>query len=264
MDILQSLPVLLIAILLHEACGHKFFAETFTSLKPTMIAIGVPIVKATEAKTYNTKLGTIKLPSFKVNTIWKKIERKGKIPIILSWLLIGGGVGFEDKEYYSVGKLGEKVLMILAGPLVNFLAAFLVILAFSDLVTAWEILKSNSLVTAELLVALVSTTTVPEALSRHGFYESTLLLANQTLYWQMLAYFALWNISLAVTNLLPVPGLDGGQIVSTFLINIFGERIIPSVKKVNTVFAYVLILVSTVAVVWWIIASFVNLIKTLV
>lgn len=264
MDLIYSLPILLLAIVIHEACGHKFFAEAFTSLKPTLVAIGIPIVKTTEERVFKTFLGNIKIPKIKLNTVWKRIERQNKVPIVLSWLLIGGGVGFDDKQYYSVGKLFEKLLMIFAGPLVNIIAAFTLVAIFSDLETALSVTRSYALVSFDLLKALVTSSTVMDAFSSHGFYKSTLLIAEQTKYWQVIAYFALWNISLAVTNLLPIPGLDGGQIVSTLLINVFGERVVPGIKKINTVSGYLLIAVSTLAVAWWIVSSLVSLVKTLV
>lgn len=181
----------------------------------------------------------------------------------MSWLLIGGGVGFDDKQYYSTGRFFEKILMLVAGPLANIAFALWLLLFFSDWNTTVVVFKSYIMMSSDLIGAILSSDTIAEVIKSNHFYEATLLLANQTVWWQIVAYCALWNISLAVTNLLPIPGLDGGQIVSTVLINLFGEKIVPTVKQVNTVFAYILILLSTIAMVWWILSSITGLVLTL-
>lgn len=263
MDFLISLPLMLVAIVIHEAWGHKLFSKALTSLAPTMIAIGVPIKLVTNARDFDTIFGVLTLPAIYIDTTWKVFARKNDIPIVVSWLLIGGGVGFDDKQYYSVGRFFEKILMLVAGPLVNISFALWLLLFFSDWHTTIVVFKSYIMMSSDLVWAIFSSTTIAEAIKSQHFYEATFLLARQTVWWQVVAYSALWNISLAITNLLPIPGLDGGQIVSTILINLFGEKIVPTVKQVNTVFAYALILLSSIAMVWWVVSSLVGLISTL-
>lgn len=263
MDFLISLPLMLVAVIIHEVWGHKLFSKALTSLAPTMIAIGVPIKLVTKVRKINTSFGKLTLPAVDIDTTWRVFERKNQIPIVFSWLLIGGGVGFDDKQYYSVGRFFEKILMLVAGPLANMAFALWLLLFFSDWHTTIVVFKSYLIMSIDLVGATLTSTTIAEVIKSQHFYEATLLLANQTVWWQVIAYSALWNISLAITNLLPIPGLDGGQIVSTVLINLFGEKIIPAVKQVNKVFAYILILLSTIAMVWWVISSLVGLISTL-
>jgi len=263
MDLVISLPLLLLAIVVHEVWGHKLFAETLTSLKPTFIAIGIPILKKKPQRTIKIWFVEITIPEINIDTVWKKIERPNRTPVVLSWLMVGGGVGFDDKEYYSMGKVFEKLVMITAGPMVNIALALILVTVFFDLETAVVVLKSYWLVSVDLLLALFTTSTVIEAINSHRFYEVTLSLAERSVWWQFVAYAALWNISLAVTNLLPIPGLDGGQIVSTILINLFGERIVPIVKQINTVSAYVLIVISTIAMIWWVVSSLIGYLNTL-
>lgn len=237
MELLSSILIVLIAITLHEAWGHKLFAVNISGLKPTLIAIGIPITKEWKG--------------FKINTVFYTWKRAGKIPVVFSWLLVGGGVGFDDKEYYSVGKYWQKVVMILAGPMVNFAISFGLLSLFVGPSLSLEIVKSYALVTLEILKSIFSSQSMQQAVESNQFFELTQRMSQLTLYWQFLAYFVIWNISLCITNLMPIPGLDGGQIVGTTIINLVGEKAIKPVKLMTAIFSYFLVFVSTIAMVWW-------------
>lgn len=238
MSLLLSIPFILIALVTHEAWGHKLIAEKVLGLKPQFIAIGMPL-----------KIG-------KLNTVFYTWNRPGKVPVVFSWLLIGGGVGFEDAAYYSVGNYWKKILMILAGPAVNMLLSFVLVAIFSNPSLAANLIWSYGAVTLEIIKSIFTSITVEQALNTHQFFDLTLQLAQLTQFWQPIAYFALWNVSIGVMNLLPIPGLDGGQILGISIINIFGEKTINPVKTVNQVFYYLLLAISTAACIWWIVTLF--------
>jgi regulator of sigma E protease len=233
----STIVFVLIAIVIHETWGHKLVTELVRGPKPTFVAIGIPIT---------SKDG-------KWTTVFYTWNHPGKIPVVFSWLMIGGGVGFDDKEYYSVGKLWQKILMLVAGPGVNILISFLVLAAFSNIQLSSEMIYSYSMVTLEIFKSLFTNVTMSDALNTHGFFDLTWQFGMlNKLYWQPIAYFAFLNVSIGVLNLMPLPGLDGGQIVSTLLINIFGEKIIDPIKKINTVSSYILIVISALFWLWWV------------
>ncbi len=235
---LTTIFILLLAITLHEGWGHKLFAINVSGLTPSFIAIGIPITKEWKG--------------IKINTVFYTWNRPKKIPVVFSWLLIGGGVGFEDKEFYSVGKYWQKVIMIIAGPLVNFAISFGLLSLFAGPDLSIQIVKSYSLVTLEILRSIFTSQTIQQAAESNQFFELTQKLSFVTIHWQFLAYFALWNISLFVTNLIPLPGLDGGQVLGATIINLVGTKAIKPVKQITIVFSYLLIFVSTAATLWWI------------
>lgn len=239
MSLLQSIPFVFIALLIHEAWGHKLIAEKVLGLKPLFIAIGMPL-----------KIG-------KFTTVFYTWNRPGKVPVVFSWLLIGGGVAFDDKAYYSVGNYWKKILMVLAGPAVNILASILLVSVFTNPVMGISLVLSYAGLTTELIRAIFTTMTIEQAFASYYFFELTVKLAQMTAYWLPLAYFTLWNVSLAIVNLFSVPGLDGGQIIGLSYINLVGVGAIEPVKVTNEFFYYVLIGLSTLSLLWWILTIFI-------
>lgn len=234
MDVIWSIPIVLIAIIAHEVLGHSLFAKKVLGVNPTMIFIGMPI-----------KIGWF-------NTVFYVWKRKGKTPIAFSWLLLGGGVGFADDAYYGAGRYWRKVLMLLSGPAVNLFLSILVIAVFTSPMLGLQVVASYSLAFFEVIKSFFTSMTVEEAMVSHQLLEITLELSRTTGYWMPLSLFALWNVSIGIVNLLPVPGLDGGQEVAITLINIFGERVVRPIKIINVFFYYVMVTASLMSVIWWI------------
>ncbi|EKD52914.1 MAG: hypothetical protein ACD_61C00196G0001 [uncultured bacterium] len=54
------------------------------------------------------------------------------------------------------------------------------------------------------------------------------------------------NLAFFITNILPIPAIDGGQILTSSLVAIFGEKWRKPLDKVTMIFFYVLVIFMAV------------------
>lgn len=230
--------VLILLVIIHEA-AHAFVGIRLLGLTPTVIAIGVPIKFKAMGKTFSTYIYEYKRP--------------GWPPIVVSWLLLGGGVGFEDEAYYAREKYWQKILMIWSGPASNFLFALLVPVLLLGVAPGWNLFAGYTYSFIRLVDLIPHGGEVLMSLDTNGFVQATMgAVEANPLVWMPVCLWVLWNVCVGAINLLPIPDLDGGQILITTLVQVFGTKITPVMKSVNEVCLYIILGVSILSVLGWV------------
>lgn len=194
MPYLASILLIFLTILVHEG-GHATVAWL----------LGVPIKEFAVGLPWPKKL-TLKIGKVRISPI----------PLIAY-------VAIRDAEYYKI-PLRKKIMIALAGPLANFAVGVIVTLAvlgpargwyFASAVVNASVQSVGMLLTGRLLLtSLVS----PVGLVAIG---AGLLSRNLGI-----GIFLMWlilNFGIPAVNLLPIPALDGGQILMAVVSHIKGN-----------------------------------------
>jgi regulator of sigma E protease len=196
MGYLATLVLLGLLILIHEA-GHLAAAK----------AVGIPVAG------FAIGLGP---------KLWSR--RWGRTEYSLRWLPLGGFVlpAVADADEFRAFPLGRRVLYFLGGPLANLAAALpaLAVLNGSRYgVSFFSVLLAPFLQIAaacgQMLAALASLFARPESLS--GLIGIVAAGSHQAKTGTFVEFALSLSVSLAVLNLLPIPVLDGGQILMACL-----------------------------------------------
>lgn len=154
-----------------------------------------------------------------------------KISIRPIWL--GGGVDIEEAEFLRLSRT-KQILTLLAGPVANLVAAWLAIVASGSMLVAITVRSFIDVFKGALMAAtegakLISRTTVVSLhevgkLARGdisgisgpvGLVASAREAPASFVFW--LSVFVGLNIGIGIFNLLPIPPLDGGRILTLFL-----------------------------------------------
>jgi len=200
-------------MLIHES-GHAL----------TALALGVPIKE------------------FAIGVPWPKAltVKIGKVRI--SPFLILAAVAIDDKDYNRASLL-QKSLIALAGPLSNFIAGIVAALIFfgktkgifiSGVITDANIFAIGALFTTKTglsnLVSPVGVVEMAAKLIAADFKEGFLIM------WLVLSF------GIPVVNLLPIPALDGGQILTAIICHAKGNtpKAIRGSRMVTTAYFSVL------------------------
>lgn len=218
----QTIIVCVFLTIIHEL-AHALIGIKFLGLTPEFIAIGIPISKKIGQRTFSTHLFT-----------WK---REGRVPLVISWLLIGGGVGFNNSDYYRPGKYRQKIQMLLSGPVSNILAGFGVALLFFGLINGLAIGWGIFSTAGSIMTAIITHGSLELAVS-HSYFFPAIWLASKLLgsWWQPVCLWIFWNFMVGLFNLLPIPGLDGGHILMQGVQEMGGGRTIKTIQKIDSVF----------------------------
>jgi membrane-associated protease RseP (regulator of RpoE activity) len=206
-----AIAILLIIVVIHEA-GHATVAK-MVGYKVEGIYIGLP---AWPKKTFILK---------------------GK-PITLSPWLIGGGVGINDEAYYS-SPLWKKAVFVLAGPVTNVVAGFAAaIIAFGPKIGTLVTIEFLTACSKAILMLITGQIGIGSLSGPVGVVNicSGIITVNALL--GTLFVWLLLNFAFTTMNLLPIPALDGGQLVVGVICSIFGNTptVIKIAKKVTLVF----------------------------
>lgn len=184
---------------------------------------------------------------------------EGRTRIEIRPLPIGGACVFDDKEKGGLNNLppAKRMLVYLAGPLVNFIETFL--FAFLAAVSAAASTGANLIETAGRFIAnqfsLIGSFFVNLAKMFVPSYYLTLMDTRKAdAYFMTAPGSQLMTVVLLLTasvtfllfigNLLPIPALDGGQIMMTAP-ELFGKKLNQkSVEKINTLCISIITILS--------------------
>lgn len=239
MFLFQTITVCILLTIVHEL-AHAIIGIKFMGLTPEFIAIGIPITKKIGRWSFSTHLFT-----------WR---REGRVPLVISWLLIGGGVGFKNEEFYRSGKYRQKVQMLLSGPVSNILAGFGVALLFFGLINGLAIGWGIFSTAGSLISAMITHSSLEVAMSQ-SFFLPAMWLASFLLksWWQPVCLWIFWNFMVGLFNLLPIPGLDGGHILMQGIREVGGEKTVKTIQKIDGIFLILWIAFTFLVVFKWVI-----------
>lgn len=153
--------------------------------------------------------------------------------LIISPIVIGGYVLLDDEVLAQKSAL-KRFLVLISGMLGNvFMAIVLFVLAGKSLL--WSIIVSFQLWLGGwfIFINLLSSGKISVSESVAGPVGIAQLMAGDLL--PFLAILAFINLALAMMNLLPLPPLDGGQILIVFLEKIIGKKWAAKTHKVLTI-----------------------------
>ncbi len=212
MSILFGLLVLTTIIFLHEL-GHFLAAK----------ALGVP------APLFSVGLGPVIL-----RTTWGGTEYR------LSAIPFGGYVLFGRGENLDATTARERVIIYLAGPLANFLTALVI---FGGDVPLF--LGQSKGVLDALGMLVTGRAGFDQLLGPIGLMD---VAGNQAAagWSQLLGFTALLSINLGILNLLPLPVLDGGQILIALIEGVFRRRIHMNVRIAMALVCWALLILLMV------------------
>lgn len=204
MDALIVIGMLIVITLVHEA-AHALVA-VMLGYKLKKIYLGIPI---------NTSFKGLEF-----TTVILKKKYRG-IEFGISWLILGGAVDFYDFDEAPAWKM---TLIAFAGPLSNFLMAFCSIWFLAGLGPALTVTSTLALAVLQALGLLVTgQVSLSQLTGPIGFISAMSGVAAA----YPLGWLVVWNvinIALFVTNLMPIPALDGGQIFLSWVGQILGKK----------------------------------------
>lgn len=169
----------------------------------------------------------------------------------LRWILIGGYVAFDDESYKDAHFL-KQAFVIVNGVVFNFLTALIFswvyLICSTDLnLNAWQIFISGFLVVIQMsqaifnaLVGLVVHVDT-SAFSGPAGIVDTISTYIKVGYLQAIELIVVLNVNLGIFNSLPIPALDGGQLVYTLFKGITKKREYPKLETALAVIGYTFI-----------------------
>jgi membrane-associated protease RseP (regulator of RpoE activity) len=216
--VILAILLLLLIVVIHEA-GH-FIASLIFGLKVNALYIGLP---------------------FK----WKAKVQLGKYPLYFTPILFGAAVDIEEKELQAL-PFWKQTVILLAGVFMNtasvFIAAVLLFGPAKGLQVGLVILTLTFASLAALGLGILPAQGVSGPVGIVAF-SSGVISGNPIQ--GTLTLFMVISAALAVTNILPIPGLDGGQVLIRFLV----RRGLPQVWADRISGLAILLLLATIAVI---------------
>ncbi len=233
MLVFYTIIVCMLLVIIHEV-AHAYVGVKYLKYTPIAVAVGIPLSFIIFGKKRTTHL-------FTWIFTWKREE---KIPIVISWLLIGGGVVYKDTDYYNNNKYPIKVLMLLAGPVSNIIAGFLLPMLVFGFENGLAIAYGYFEFVAYTLIAIAWGIPVAVALDLSHLMIASIFAKILSPWWMFICLWMLWNFSVGYFNLIPLPGLDGGHVLMQGIQKLCGEKSIPIIKIVDIVCLYLWIVLS--------------------
>lgn len=176
---------------------------------------------------------TIKRLNFST-VVWK--TTRGGTEYGLSWLFLGGLIDFHN---YEESPWYRKIPVIVAGPISNLTLAFVAVWIFLGLDKAIEATTALLILTVNAFGVIVLK---PELLVSSSFTQFVSLMSDTAhgYHFGWLLVWSLINIILFTTNMLPIPALDGGQIIMEILSDTVGKENKKYIRWVSLLTLYVL------------------------
>ena len=253
MSFLIALLIVSLSILIHEA-GH-FVAARACGLPVKIVSVGFGprLLGVTIAQTdYRLSLlpigGYVLFGSYKPHT-----SADTATPADLRTRLMRALVPSPGTISLASRPFRDRVIVAFAGPLVN-LAAMVLLLAVYNTVTAGlaaDHVFVRPFVQSKILVgSYVESISSGIALSDLAGLIGILKVGTvwATSLHQALQFAIILNLGLAITNLLPIPPLDGGHIMLAITGRLFPSverRIVQPVQLLGTAFVLVLFVLTT-------------------
>ena len=170
------------------------------------------------------KLCKVKVNEFAIGFGPVLLKKQGKeTKYVLRAIPLGGFVSMEGEEEhsdadgsFSKASIPKRIAIVLAGGMVNIifglLVYFIIIASYTDIPNAIEALKFFGISMLDSLKMLINGTAFKEEqlMGIVGISEIVVKTNGLINYIYLLAVI---SVSLGVTNLLPIPPLDGGKIV---------------------------------------------------
>lgn len=203
----------LVAVIGHEI-GHAIPA-VLQGYKVKKLYLGIPWEKTIRGVKFST-------------VIFKK--QVGTIEFGISALLLGGAVDFYDLDD---APFWNFVPVVAAGPLFNLIVGFLPLLFYFDFNTSIQISKMIMDVVLGTLYTFVSGGLPLDQIAgpvqamnsmatfASGYTNGTLLV------WIVL------NLAFFITNILPIPGVDGGHLLFAVIRAMFGKKVKVVLDKIT-------------------------------
>jgi len=203
------------------------------------------------SKIYGVKVKefSIGLPfSPKILTLFKHKETEFTIRAIP----LGGFIEFQDHEEISRLPLIKHAVVTISGPLFNILAGYIIILSVFVFFTELSLIESISRVN-EFVILVASGTwglfidilhlgdAVDDTIGPIGIVKSTGDQINLGFVKSVL-YFSSLNIGVGFFNLLPIPILDGGQLVLIFIESITSKKVSSYIRTASLAIGLVAVL----------------------
>lgn len=139
----------------------------------------------------------------------------------ISLLLLGGAVDFHNLEK---APFWNFFLVVIAGPIANLLFGFLPLLLYYDFGTSLYITTVIlKVVISSLGLFVVGRLPVAQISGPVGAVVTMANFAASNSHGLLLVWIVL-NLAFFITNILPIPAIDGGQILTNGLVAIFGEK----------------------------------------
>ena len=174
------------------------------------------------------KLCKVKVNEFAIGFGPILLQKQGKeTKYVLRLIPLGGFVNMEGEEErsekegsFSKASIPKRIAIVLAGGLVNIifglLAYFIIIASYTDIANAIEALKFFGISMIDSLKMLFNGTAFREEQLTGIVGISEMVVETKGII-NYIYLIAVISVSLGVTNLLPIPPLDGGKVVLLLL-----------------------------------------------
>lgn len=169
----------------------------------------------------------------------------------IRWILFGGFVKLNEEDYPKA-IWWKQIIIILGGVLFNFLFAFFAVCLYlwiSNIVSLgfFETIVAGFQVTLnmikEIFVILIDMFKTVDTSGFAGPVGVVDVISTyvETGFIYAIEIFAVLNINLFVMNLLPIPMLDGGQVVFVLIKRIFNKTEMPKFEKIWNILGVVFV-----------------------
>ena len=174
------------------------------------------------------KLCKVKVNEFAIGFGPILLQKQGKeTKYVLRLIPLGGFVNMEGEEErsenegsFSKASIQKRIAIVLAGGLVNIifglLAYFIIIASYTDIANAIEALKFFGISMIDSIKMLFNGTAFREEQLTGIVGISEMVVETKGII-NYIYLIAVISVSLGVTNLLPIPPLDGGKVVLLLL-----------------------------------------------
>jgi regulator of sigma E protease len=129
--------------------------------------------------------------------------------------MLGEEEAVEDDRAFNKMPIWKRLLIVLAGPVVNitfglFVFWILASIYNHSMYSGLIVLKNYIVLLAKSLTSLFSKSSTAEVVGPVGISE---MIVNTSGWFDFIYLLAVISVSLGITNLLPIPALDGGKIL---------------------------------------------------
>lgn len=205
------------------------------------------------------KLCKIKVNEFAIGFGPEILKKQGKeTKYALRLIPLGGFVSMEGEETYSDKKgsfskasIPKRIAIVAAGALVNIifglLVYFIIIASYTDIQNAIEALKLFGVSMVDSLKMLINGSAFKEEQLTGIVGISEIVVQTKGII-NYIYLLAVISVSLGVTNLLPIPPLDGGKIVLLIIEGIRKKPLKENLEIQIQMAGFVLMIVLTIFV----------------